>query len=125
MATSEARTVDEYVQSLDPERAAALNELRDMIFAIAPDVAETMKYRMPSYEYGPSILCAVASQKQYMSLYVEVQILDRYREQLAHLSLGKSCIRFRQIEALPLDTIRTILTETVTRLDGVAAPGKA
>jgi hypothetical protein len=37
---------------------------------------------------------AWASQKQYISLYVmRGDILDAHREQLAHLSVGKGCIR--------------------------------
>ena len=32
---------------------------------------------------------------------------------MQHLSLGKTCIRFKSIEQLPLTTVRTILQETV------------
>jgi uncharacterized protein YdhG (YjbR/CyaY superfamily) len=124
VAISNAKTVDKYVQSLEPARATALIRLRDMILRVAPDVTETMKYRMPTYEVGPGILCAMASQKQYMSLYVEVEILDQYRDRFAHLNLGKSCIRFRNIESLPLDTVRIILAETVARLNSIATEGE-
>ena len=63
------------------------------------------------------MLCAFASQKRYMSLYVEPRILDRHRTELQDLNLGKSCIRFKSIDQLPLGTVRTVLKATVQALD--------
>lgn len=119
MVSSAANTVDEYLETLPSGRGEALSQLRKMIKEIAPDAEETMEYRMPTYRYGPGILCATASQKNHMSLYVEVEILDGHREALGSLNCGKGCIRFRSLDKLPLDTVHTILTETRDRLDGV------
>jgi len=121
MVTSAATTVDEYLWDLEPDRAAALARIRAIILDVAPDVTETMKYRMPTYECGQGALCAMASQKQYLSLYVEPRILDRHRNDFSHLNLGRSCIRFRRIGTLPLNTVRAILAETVAQLDSVSA----
>ena len=63
------------------------------------------------------MLCAFASQKRYMSLYVEPRILDRHRTELQDLNLGKSCIRFKSIAQLPLSVVRTVLDETVKARD--------
>jgi hypothetical protein len=52
-----------------------------------------------------------------MSLYMETRIMPKHREQLQHLDIGKSCIRFKKVERLPLDTIRTMLKQTVRALD--------
>jgi len=104
--------VEAYFQALAPERRSALEELRSLILEVAPDVVETMKYRMPTYEYE-DVLCSLASQKHYMSLYMDTGIVEKYREKLAGLSVGKSCIRFKRLEDLPLDTIRQMLKESV------------
>jgi len=84
-----------------------------MVFEVIPDAVETMKYRMPTYEYGDGVLCAFASQKYYMSLYMDTGILENHREKLTGLSIGKSCIRFRKMDQLPLDTTKRMLEETV------------
>jgi hypothetical protein len=55
----------------------------------------------------------VASHKHYMSLYLDAGLVDLYRGDLARLSAGKSCIRFRRLDDLPLETVRTILRETM------------
>ncbi|MBN1248113.1 MAG: DUF1801 domain-containing protein [Anaerolineae bacterium] len=116
MVTSAAETVDAYIEEQSPQRAEILRQLRALIKETAPEANETMKYRMPTYELGDGVLCAFASQKQYVSLYFEVEMLDQYRDEFEHLSLGKSCIRFRKMEDLPLDVARTILESTVDRL---------
>jgi uncharacterized protein YdhG (YjbR/CyaY superfamily) len=105
--------VDAYFESLAVERRAVLSELRMLIRATVPDAVETLKYRMPTFEYGRDVLCALASQKHYMSLYMEPDLVEKHRQDLAGLDVGKSCIRFRKLEKLPLDTVETILRETV------------
>jgi uncharacterized protein YdhG (YjbR/CyaY superfamily) len=71
-----------------------------------------MRYRMPTYELE-QVVCSFASQKHYMSLYMDTGLVAQHKAELGGLDTGKSCIRFRHIEALPLDTIRQILRETV------------
>ena len=114
-----SETVDEYLAGLEPERREALTTLRSLILEVVPETAETMKYRMPTYEYSGGVLCAFASQKHYMSLYMDVELVDQHRQELAGLDVGKSCIRFRKLEKLPLDTARQILVETIQKVGGV------
>jgi uncharacterized protein YdhG (YjbR/CyaY superfamily) len=108
--------VEGYLEQLEPQRRAALTKVRELILEEAPDAIETMKYRMPTYEYGSGILCAFASQKRYMSLYMETEAVEDHKAELEDLDVGKSCIRFRQLERLPVDTVRAMLKETVDRL---------
>ena len=109
-----SREVDAYLGNLDPERRRALEALREIIRENAPEADENMKYRMPTYGED-HIVCAMASQKHYMSLYLDTELVEKYRSELDHLSLGKSCVRFRKLEDLPLDVIRRILKETVQK----------
>ncbi len=114
----EAETeIIEYLAKLDPERRAALSVVRSLIQTLVPDAVESMQYRMPTYHYAGQGLCALASQKHYMSLYMDQDLVEKHRTDLAGLSVGKSCIRFRKLEQLPLETVETILSETVRRLD--------
>ena len=111
--------VDTYLQGLhDPERRRALAVLRELIFEAVSNAEETTQYRMPTYEHRGQMLCAYASQKHYMSLYMDTSIVAEHRDALAGLSVGKSCIRFKRLEDLPLDTIRVMLEETVARQAG-------
>ena len=111
--TGKTREVDAYLSALEPDRRAALEQLRALVFETVPDVAETMRYRMPTYELD-DVVCSFASQKHYMSLYLDVDLVAKHKEELAHLDVGKSCIRFKQLDDLPLGAVRQILVETVT-----------
>ena len=112
------KEVDAYLQNLESERRTALEELRSLIFEVVPDAVETMRYRMPAYEYDGRQLCLFASQKHYMSLYLDTEIVEKHREELKGLSVGKSCIRFKRFEALPRETIELMLKEAVRRGKG-------
>ena len=112
------RTVEAYFEGLAPGRREALETLRSVVHETAPEADETMRYGMPTYERDGQVLCSFASQKSYMSLYMDVELVEEHRDELAHLDVGKSCIRFRKIEKLPLDTVRTILRQTATRTGG-------
>lgn len=105
--------VDAYLRDLEPSTRAALEALRSLILEEVPDPVETMRYRMPTYEHKGKAFCAFASQKNYMSLYVmNIRVVGKYRRELSHLNVGKSCIRFNKWGDLPLDTIRRILRES-------------
>lgn len=101
-----------YFEKLAPDRKKSLETLRTLIFDVAPGIKETMRYRMPTYEFEGMVV-AMASQKHYMSLYMDVDLVEKYKTELSHLNCGKSCVRFTDINDLPLDTITAILKETV------------
>lgn len=107
--------VDRYFDDLPEGRKEALETLRELIFTVVPDVEENFKYRMPTYFMDGESLCAMASQKNYISLYMDVELVEMHKGELDHLDTGKSCIRFRNLEQLPLDTVEAILRETMVR----------
>jgi len=103
---SKATTISAYLKELPAERRAALSELRVLIHRVAPKTKEAMKYGLPCF----GDLCALASQKNYMSLYVcESDIVKAHRAQLGKVSCGKGCIRFKRIEDLNLRSVESIL----------------
>jgi uncharacterized protein YdhG (YjbR/CyaY superfamily) len=104
--------VDAYLNNLDPTRRAALERVRALVFETVPDIQETMRYRMPTFELN-DVVFAVASQKHYMSLYLDPALVEKHKGELQGLDCGKSCVRFKRIEDLPLDTIRKIIEEMV------------
>jgi uncharacterized protein YdhG (YjbR/CyaY superfamily) len=113
-----SKDVDSYLENLEMDRQAALTRLRSLVFEVAPDAIETMHYRMPTYHYRQKLLCSFASQKHYMSLYMDTRLVEKYRNDIGDLDIGKSCIRFKRLEKLPLGTIRRMLIERVQNLLG-------
>jgi uncharacterized protein YdhG (YjbR/CyaY superfamily) len=114
MMTHQTQDVEQYMRDLEPERREALQTLRTMIMQAVPGVKETMHYRMPTYKLDEVVL-SIASQKHYMSLYMDTELVAKYQGDLGHLNCGKSCIRFKKIEELPLATIERMIRETVEK----------
>jgi len=112
--------VDTYLAGLNENRREALTVLREMILETVPGVQESMRYRMPTYDLGEMGICAMASQKKYISLYLDPPHVEAHRAEFAGLNVGKSCVRFRRLEQLPLDTVRTILKETIAAADSAS-----
>ena len=130
---SDAVTVDEYLDELPEDRTEALQAVRQVILANLPDgYAEAMNWGMISYEIPlerypatynnkPLAYAALASQKNYMSLYLmsvygdsetEAWFHDRYLASGKRLDMGKSCVRFRSLDDLPLDLVGEVVART-------------
>jgi uncharacterized protein YdhG (YjbR/CyaY superfamily) len=127
---SEATSVDEYLADLPGERRIAIETVRDTILANLPDGYEEamnwgmITYQVPletfpeTYNGRPLMYAALASQKNHMAVYLtSVYALPgkaeefeaAYRATGKHYDMGKSCVRFRKLDDLPLDLIgRTI-----------------
>jgi uncharacterized protein YdhG (YjbR/CyaY superfamily) len=105
---SKATTISEYLKELPPDRRAALSKLRALIHRVAPKTVETMQYGLPAF----GDLCALASQKNYMALYVcEGDVVKTHLSQLGKVSCGKGCIRFKRLADLNLGSVEIILRE--------------
>lgn len=110
---SKATTVAAYLKELPADRRKALSKLRAVIRKAAPKAVEEMQYGMVAYTIGEPVL-AWASQKNYMAFYVcYTDVVGKYGSALGKLNCGKSCIRFKRLEDLPLDVVAKIVKDAV------------
>ena len=141
MVKSEAKTVEEYISELPEERTSDIKAVRNLIIKNLPKgYVETMQYGMITYvipidrypnTYNglPLGYISLASQKNYMALYlmnvysnkeIESDFKDRYIASGKKLDMGKSCVRFKKLDDLPLDLIgETIAMTSVDDFIGV------
>jgi hypothetical protein len=130
---SSATTVREYLQTLPPDRRAAIDALRKTILAKLPKGYEEtieggfVSYQVPlsvypdTYNKRPLMYAALSSQKNYMAVYLcNVYGSASLRKQLEagfeaagkKLDMGKSCVRFKELADLPLDAIGRAVAAT-------------
>ncbi len=112
--TSKSKAVDDYLLTIPEKRRNDLNVLRSWIDEALPDAREVIEYSMPGVAQD-KLVCSFKSQKNYMSLYMDTDIVAVHSEELSHLNCGKSCIRFRSIDQLPEATIKQMLQETINK----------
>jgi len=112
---SDAVDVDRYVEEISGPRKPVIRALREACRAELTAFTEAMAYGMPGYSRDGQIEISFANQKQYISLYVtRTDVMAAHRDRLAHLDVGKSCIRYRKPEDVDLDVVRSILRATAT-----------
>lgn len=126
---SRAATVDDYLAALPAERREVLGAVRKVIRDnLDEDYEEGMQYGMIGYYVPhrvypagyhcdpkqPLPFAGLASQKNYMSLYLmcvygETPLATWFRQAWAKtgkkLDMGKSCIRFKKLDDLAIDVI--------------------
>ena len=131
---SKATSVETYLAELPEERRAAIIRVRETILTNLPEGYEEamnwgmITYQVPletypdTYNGQPLMMAALASQKNHMAVYltgIYMREEDReafesaYRATGKRFDVGKSCVRFRKLEDLPLE----LIGETVAGLD--------
>jgi uncharacterized protein YdhG (YjbR/CyaY superfamily) len=125
-----ANTPEDYINNLPEDRKQVMNKLRKTILDNLPKgFVETLNYGMIGYVVPHSIypkgyhcdptlplpFMNIASQKNFiavynMGLYANKKLLDWFvQEYLKHcnakLDMGKSCIRFKNMDQIPFDLI--------------------
>lgn len=112
---SSAPTVDAYLEDVPPDRRAALERLRALCRELLPGFEEGMAYGMPIVMRGDDGI-AFASQKRYISLYVERDVLESHADRLhgPGIELGKGCIRYSRPEHIDFAVIASMLRATAS-----------
>lgn len=133
MVKSKATTVEEYLQELLLEKRHVIALVRDVILEnLPPGYVESMNWGMISYEIPlerypntyngkPLTYIALAAQKNYYSLYLmgvyqdgeqEKSLLEGFSQAGKSINMGKSCLRFRKLDDLPMDVIANLVAST-------------
>lgn len=133
MVSTSTTTPTDYLASLPPDRRNIISAVRDLILQNLPEgYQETINWGMLSYEVPletypdtynkkPLSYIGLAAQKNYNSLYLmsvyqdpaDYQELMNAFDQLGvKPDMGKSCIRFKNLEQLPLETISRLIAKT-------------
>lgn len=148
---SEATTVEAYLADLPADRREAIAAVRAVILENLPDgYVESMNWGMITYEVPlevypdtynkqPLMFAALASQKNHMAVYLSGIYMDEaarqkferdYKATGKRFDVGKSCVRFRKLDDLPLPVIAEAIghlpaEEFVERVKAVHSPRKA
>ena len=127
---SDATLVEEYLDELPDDRREAISAIRDVVNENLPEgYEESMSSGMigwgipledypDTYNGQPLGVVALASQKNHMALYLlgiyadeglEAWFRQQYAERGLTLDMGKSCVRFKRLEQVPLDVIGEVV----------------
>ena len=147
---SEATSVEQYLSELPEDRRVTIEAVRETILQNLPEGYEEemnwgmITYQIPletypdTYNGQPLMYAALASQKNHMAVYMMGIYMDEkareefetaYRATGKRFDVGKSCVRFKKLEDLPLPLIGESIAymgaeEFVERVKAVHSPRK-
>lgn len=132
-----AKTPEEYIDSLIEPRKSDIKQLFDLIQKTLPSEKPFIisgmigfvpyHYKYASGREGEWMLIGLASQKNYISLYVCAAtngqyVAEKNKDKLPKASIGKSCIRLKKFADIDQDALVAIIKEAqeVYKVDGFA-----
>ncbi len=136
MVSTSTTTPSDYLASLPQDRREVISAVRDLILDNLPKgYKETINWGMLSYEVPleiypdtynkkPLSYIGLAAQKNYNSLYLMSvyqdpadyqELMDAFAAMGVKPDMGKSCIRFKSLDQIPLETISRLIAKTSVR----------
>lgn len=119
-----AKSVDEYIKMLTPDRRRLILALDKLIKSTNKTLRPHFAYNMLGYGSFKYLdykkreidwpIIALASQKNYISLYVCAiddgeYLAEKYGDRLGRVNVGRSCIRFKRLEDLNLNEVEKLI----------------
>lgn len=123
-AKNAAKSVKEYLTLVPNDRKATIDFLHDFIQKAVPKLKPYYASNMIGYgsfyyldskkQKNDWPIISLANQKNYITIYVcalveDKAAVEKYNQKLGKLSKGISCIRFKKIEEIDLETLKTVL----------------
>ncbi len=121
-----AKNPDEYLNMIEEPRKAQMEKLHEFIKKAIPQERPhivsgmigygTYHYKSKSGREGEWAPVLLASQKNYISVYVCAvkdgkYLSESYKKLLPKADIGKSCIRFKKTEDIDLPTLKELIVE--------------
>lgn len=130
--TTPAKTAEEYIALIEEPRKSQIQQLHDLILKAAPEQKPyiisgmigygSFHYKSKSGREGDWCIIALASQKNYISVFVcasdgKEYIAEKYKDALPKADIGRSCIRFKKIEDIDLEVLKKAIVEGVKAIE--------
>jgi len=123
-AKNDANTVEEYLALVPDNRKKEIDFLHNFIQKAVPNLTSYYASNMigyGSFNYLDSKkqkkdwpIISLANQKNYISIYVctiieDEELIEKIKTDFGKLSKGGSCIRFKSVEEINLETLAIVL----------------
>jgi uncharacterized protein YdhG (YjbR/CyaY superfamily) len=110
-------TFEEYQESLPEDRRAAVERIRELAVAAAPDAVETISYDMPALRLDGHFLVSWSAFKRHHSLFpASAAVVQELGDAITPYLAGRGTIRFPADEPLPEDVITRVVSTRVMEL---------
>jgi uncharacterized protein YdhG (YjbR/CyaY superfamily) len=109
MATTDFKSVDEYIAAQPDAVQAVLGLVRRTIRKAMPGADEVISYKIPTYKLNGRAVLYFAGWKEHYSVYpASVPLVAAFKDELAPYQVDKGTIRFPLSQPVPVKLIEHI-----------------
>lgn len=106
-------TIDEYIANIPEHRLDRFEKIRALIKSLYPDIIESMRYKMPTYEHKQGWI-AVGNQKAYLSVYTcGLQHLQSFKQRYPAIKSGKGCLNLKDKDQFEINDLTSVITSAM------------
>jgi uncharacterized protein YdhG (YjbR/CyaY superfamily) len=102
-------TIDDYIANQPKEAQRVLQELRGIIKEAAPDVSETLNYKVPSFTLVQNgkrdHQIMIAGYAKFVGFYPFPKTIEKFSDELKGYKQGKGSVQFPLNKPLPKELI--------------------
>lgn len=104
-----AKSIDEYLEGVQPAQRAALEKLRGQVAAAAKGAQECISYGLPAFRRG-RVVCGFGATQKHCALYMfSDSIVDAFTADLADFDTSKGTVRFQPSTPLPESLVKKLV----------------
>src|SRR5262245_30440323 len=109
MATTDFKSVDEYIRAQPKAAQGVLRRVRSIIRNAVPEAVEVISYQMPAYSLAGAPVLGLAAWKHHYSLYpTSDEMVAAFKGELTRYRASKGTLRFPLSEPVPAKLIERI-----------------
>jgi uncharacterized protein YdhG (YjbR/CyaY superfamily) len=120
---SSPESIDEYIAGFPEPVQDALEQVRAVIKAAAPDAQEAIKYRLPTFVLNGNLVHFGAF-KKHIGFYPTPSGIEKFKDELSVYENAKGSVQFPLDKPMPLKLITKIVKFRVAEARAKISGGK-
>lgn len=114
----EFATVDEYIESFEPDVQKCLRDVREAMLNSVPNAEEKIRYGMPAVILNGRYALHYAAWRNHIGMYPVDRAEEPLESEIAPYRAGKDSVNFPYNKPIPLDLIERIAAFMLKQHEG-------
>ncbi len=112
------KTIDDYLESLDPEQRVALGKVRRAIRTAAPQAEECISYGMPAFRVHGKLIAGFRAAANHCSYHpMSGSTIATLGAKLATYDTSAGTLRFSARQGLPTAVVRQLVRARIAEIE--------
>jgi uncharacterized protein YdhG (YjbR/CyaY superfamily) len=116
--------IDAYLAALPADQRKALQNIREIVAATAPQAVETISYGIPAFRYRNHALVWYHAAKTHCSFFPTAEPIEALAAELTAFEHSKGTLKFKPASPPSRELVEKLVRYRLAQLDAETAPKK-